>query len=76
MQAEEALGRVIQERRLLVGMSQLDLASATGLHKNFVSLVERGETGVSLESLGQIARALRCPERHLMEAAKRLTEGA
>lgn len=40
------------------GWSQEQLAAACGLHRTYVSLIERSECNVSLDTLEQIANAL------------------
>lgn len=71
MNLSEALGVVVRERRLAMGFSQGDLASATGLHKNFIGLVERGKTAAAIDSVEVIATALKCRASQLLAAAER-----
>ncbi len=41
-------------------MTQIDLASAAGLNRSYLSMVELGKEGISLERAGRIAKALNC----------------
>jgi transcriptional regulator with XRE-family HTH domain len=52
------LGKVIRERRIALGMSQEDLASKSGLHRTYVSDVERGIRNLTLGALWFIATGL------------------
>ena len=54
----EKLGQEIRERRLAIGISQEELASAAGLHRTYIGSIERGERNVSLQNIVAIARAL------------------
>jgi transcriptional regulator with XRE-family HTH domain len=60
---QKLLGQGIRRIRKLRGLTQADLARAAGLAEggNSVALIERGERGVSLESLNAIARGLEVP---------------
>ncbi|MBB2486831.1 helix-turn-helix transcriptional regulator [Mitsuaria sp. WAJ17] len=76
MNLSEALGVVVRERRLAMRLSQSDLAIATGLHKNFISLVERGKTAAAIDSVEVIATALKCRASQLLAAAERTRSAA
>lgn len=52
-------GRTIRTIRRDLGMSQAKLAQATGLHRNYIGGVERGERNISLKNILRLARALR-----------------
>lgn len=54
----EALGRVIRERRVSLGMSQEELADKSGLHRTYVSDVERGIRNLTLGALWFICNGL------------------
>lgn len=51
-------GRVLRRRRAAADMSQEALAEAAGLHRTFVSLLERGLRRPSLEVVLRLAKAL------------------
>ncbi|MDQ0391795.1 helix-turn-helix domain-containing protein [Labrys monachus] len=49
------LGRRIRERRTSSGQSLADVARGTGLTESFLSRLERGKTGVTVDTLRRIA---------------------
>lgn len=53
-----AVGREIARFRNARRMSQEQLAELAGLHRNYVSLVERGQRNPKLKTLFMIAEAL------------------
>jgi transcriptional regulator with XRE-family HTH domain len=62
--ARSLLARKLKVLRMLRGWSQEDLAAASGLHRTYISLVERGECNISLDNLERLAEAfgLNLPE--------------
>lgn len=46
-----AFGRVLRELRKRKGWSQYKLASASGLDRSYISLLERGERSPTLDSI-------------------------
>jgi len=54
----EKVGQNVKQARLLKKMTQEQLAEGIGKSTNFISLVERGESGVSLSTLVDICNVL------------------
>lgn len=68
---QRQFGPVIRAAREQVGMSQENLAHETGLHKNYVGEIERGEKSPSLKSITALAHALKTPPSELLRAAEK-----
>jgi transcriptional regulator with XRE-family HTH domain len=69
------LGAVVRERRKAAGLSQEAFADRAGVHRTFMSNVERGLSNVSLETLERIAAALSARAGDLvLEAEQRGSE--
>ncbi|WP_049855395.1 helix-turn-helix domain-containing protein [Dickeya fangzhongdai] len=64
------LGQTIRQRRELLGLSQENLASATGIDRSHMGRIERGERNVTLLNLLRIADALEWSLEQLFAAAK------
>ena len=62
-------GTTIKAKRSELGLSQEDLAEKAGLHRTYVSDVERGTRNLSLESIEKLARALDLSVARLFAAA-------
>lgn len=58
---QEAFGAVVRDRRRELHISQEELAAEAGLHRTYISLLERGERNPSLAVMAQLARALEIP---------------
>jgi len=71
---EQAFGRVVQARRSELEISQEELGFRSGLHRTFISQLERGVKSPSLRSLIAIARALETKADVLVHEAERLWE--
>jgi transcriptional regulator with XRE-family HTH domain len=54
----QALGRTIGQLRQKLGLSQEELADRAGIHRTYVSQLERGIKSPTLAVLIKIARAL------------------
>lgn len=63
------LGEAIRAERLARGLTQEQFAEKAELSINFVGNVERGEQAVSLDSLAQMAAALKVSIAHLVTNA-------
>lgn len=67
-----AFGRVVRELRAEQGISQEELGNRTGLHRNHVGQVERGELSPTLTSVDVLAETLGLPASELIARAERL----
>jgi transcriptional regulator with XRE-family HTH domain len=54
-----------------VGVSQEKLAEMAGLHRTYVSSIERGKRNISLLNIERLASALEVPMAELLPDAKR-----
>lgn len=69
LEPKEILSRNLRRLRTATGVSQEELAARAGLHRTYISSIERGQRNVSLENIFVIARALGCDPRELIDAA-------
>lgn len=53
------VGKRVRQFRLGRGMSQEELGFASGLHRNHIGGIERGERNIGLITIGKLAEALR-----------------
>lgn len=60
------LGERLREVRSKQGISQEKLAEIAGLHRTYVSSVERGERNISIVNIEKLATALGVSLKHLM----------
>jgi transcriptional regulator with XRE-family HTH domain len=63
-------GLRLREVREQVGISQEKLAELAGLHRTYVSSVERGKRNISIENIERLSRALGTRMALLMPDAK------
>jgi transcriptional regulator with XRE-family HTH domain len=59
-------GAKLRELRTKQGISQEDLGAIAGLHRTFISMVERGERNVTIATVEKLAKALGCRMGDLM----------
>ncbi len=64
---KKSFAEVLREVRQEKGLSQEALADLAGLHRNYVSEVERGLKSPSLRTLDQLAHALDVPAWALLK---------
>lgn len=62
-----AFGRRVRALRLAAGFSQEQLADRSGLHRTYVSSLERGLRNVGLDNIFRLAEALQVPPAALFE---------
>jgi transcriptional regulator with XRE-family HTH domain len=67
-----AFGQVVRELREEQGLSQEELGNRTGLHRNHVGQVERGELTPTLKSVEALADALGLPPSELIARSERV----
>jgi transcriptional regulator with XRE-family HTH domain len=65
------LGMTIKTQRASLGISQEELAHRAGLHRTYVSDIERGVRNPSLDSVEKLARALELSVSQLFERASK-----
>src|SRR5436189_5922040 len=58
---KKRFGTAVRSRRKRLGISQEELAGRAGLHRTYVSDIERGARNLSLESIDKLAKALGIP---------------
>jgi CheY-like chemotaxis protein/DNA-binding XRE family transcriptional regulator len=63
------LGSAVKKQRSALGLSQEELAFRAGLHRTYVSEVERGERNPSIASIEKLAQALKVSISSLLERA-------
>ena len=63
------LGMAIKTQRASLGISQEELAHRAGLHRTYVSDLERGVRNPSVDSNEKLARALELSVAKLLERA-------
>lgn len=69
--AKQILAANLRALRLSIGISQEELAERAGLHRTYVSSVERGQRNVTLENIFCLAYALGVDPGSLLEPPDR-----
>ncbi len=71
----EGVGQSVQKKRYELGLSQEELAQRAGLHRTYVSDIERGaRRNVSLKTVTCLAHALGLPAWQLIFIAEEKSE--
>ncbi len=68
-----ALGRALRKLRLAAGLSQEQLGLASGVQRNFISLIETGQNQPTITTIFKLARALDVRPSQLVAEAEKLT---
>ena len=71
LELQRSLGQTIRNLRASRGYSQETFAQAVGLHRTYISDIERGGRNVSLHNLVRIANTLEMPLSQLLGIAER-----
>jgi transcriptional regulator with XRE-family HTH domain len=66
--ALRAVALRVRERRLELGISQEELALRAGLHRTYVSDIERGNRNIAITNLVRLADALELPVADIFSA--------
>jgi transcriptional regulator with XRE-family HTH domain len=70
MDIKQTFGFTIKKMRIDLGLSQETLAELTGLHRTYISSIERGERNVSLENIVALSKGLKCEPYILLRDIK------
>ena len=71
MHLDRAFGRAIRKRRVQLGLSQEALSFRAGLHRTYISQIERGIKSPSLRVVAALAEALGTQASTLVEMAEK-----
>jgi transcriptional regulator with XRE-family HTH domain len=66
--ALRAVATRVRERRLELGISQEELALRAGLHRTYVSDIERGNRNIAITNVVRLADALQLPVADIFSA--------
>lgn len=72
MEAGQAFGRALRQRRQEAGLSQENLALEAGIERVYVSLLERGKRQPTFHMIVKLAGALGCSAADIVADAEML----
>lgn len=72
---QKRFGEVVRRHRQTLGMSQEELADRCGLHRTYISEIERGLKSASLKALLALATALKVTPHSLIRESERSRDG-
>lgn len=72
MKLRKFVGAAVRDMRLGQDLTQEELANRSGLHRTYITDVERGNRNISIESIEKIAGALRTPLSALFARSEEL----
>lgn len=64
---EKFFGQVLQQLRKERGLSQEELGFESGYHRTYISQLERGKKSPSLQTIFQLAKALKVEPSEIVE---------
>ena len=70
---EESLGEILRQLRKERCLSQEELASESGYHRTYISLLERGQKNPSLRTIFELAKALEVAPSEIVKRVQTLT---
>jgi len=70
----KALSVALEQRRHELGLSQDELAERAGLHRTYISLIERKATNFSIKIFLKLTGALEVDPAEIMGAAENLVD--
>ena len=68
----ERFGDAVRSRREQLGLTQEDLADKAGIHRTYLSDIERGSRNLSLINIERVAAALELPISGLFQLVERI----
>jgi len=71
---EKLFGKALQKLRNEKGLSQEKLSFESGVHRTYISLLERGKRCPSLKTIFQLSKALAVEPADLLERVQKLGE--
>lgn len=63
-------GDKVRERRIVLGLSQEELAERAKVHRTYIGMIERAEKNITLQNIEKVANALEIPLDKLMDLEK------
>jgi transcriptional regulator with XRE-family HTH domain len=63
-------GLEVKRQRIRLGMTQEEFADVSGLHRTYISGIERGDRNPTLDVVFTIARALKCDATALLSKSQ------
>lgn len=73
---ERLFGEAVRTRREALGLSQEAFADKAGIHRTYVSSIERGKVGISIVIAHRLAVALETPLSRLWRDVERALDDA
>ena len=69
-----ALSEALEQRRRELGLSQDEVAQRSGLHRTYISLIERKATNFSIRIFLRLTEALEVDAAEIMQTAENLVK--
>jgi transcriptional regulator with XRE-family HTH domain len=67
-----SLGKVIAKRRMLLNLSQEDLAEAADVHRSYICAIENGGRNITVSVLTRLSKSLQTETTAIVREAERL----